>query len=66
MATESFQDLPKGIQDRIIRLHSENAERWACQKIPALGNRSILEVMDEDDGYRNVCELLGKLEGHWL
>lgn len=60
-----FDDLPKEIQRRVIALHPDDFERWIKLAIPALTNKSVIETINEEDGYRRVVQFLGRVEGYF-
>ncbi|MCC5847623.1 MAG: hypothetical protein JJU29_05955 [Verrucomicrobia bacterium] len=63
-AMKNFHDLPIGVQNRVKALHPTDYEKWVFKKVPALSDKSLIEVLNEDDGYRKAVEYLGKVEGY--
>jgi hypothetical protein len=61
-----FADLPQNLKSRIKRLNQPNLEKWISQKIPALGNKSILETMNEENGHNKIYDYLLKVEGKFM
>lgn len=59
----SYEDLNPGIQNRIKQIAGADIETWLRKPVPALDNKSILELLNEDDGYQKVCKYLTKVEG---
>jgi hypothetical protein len=59
----TFDDLPNHIKSRILRLEQPKVQEWVLAKIPALGGRSIIEVMNEGGGEEVVRDYLGRTEG---
>lgn len=64
MTMNNFYDFPKGIQNRVKSLHPSDYEEWVFKKIPALSDKSLLEILNEKDGYKKAVEYLGKVEGY--
>ncbi len=63
MRYKYFEDLPKGFKRRIADLHPRDFEKWVKLSVPALQNKSVVETLTEEDGYRKVAQYLGKVEG---
>lgn len=61
-----FCDLPFNIQSIINKIEDKDVESWINQKIPALDNFSIMEVMNMNDGKVKVLEYLKKIEGYFM
>jgi uncharacterized protein (DUF2384 family) len=61
---QSFEDLPLGLQERVKAIASDDVESWLRNPIPALGSKSFLDQLNEEDGYAKVCEYLLKVEGY--
>ena len=61
---QELADLPVPIRDRILRLGVPNPERFATVPFPALGNRSILDALEERHGEDAVLSLLARIEGY--
>jgi uncharacterized protein (DUF2384 family) len=59
----TFDDLPNHIKSRILRLEQPEVQEWVLAKIPALGGRSIIEVMNEERGEAVVRDYLARTEG---
>lgn len=57
-------DLPGPVRERILRLGIPYPERFASVPFPALGNRSIMEVLAERQGEDAVFSLLARIEGY--
>jgi hypothetical protein len=57
-------DLPGPVRDRILRLGIPHPERFASVPFPALGNRSIMDVLGEGHGDDAVSALLTRIEGY--
>ncbi len=64
MKIKEFKKLPKGIQQRIKVIHPDDYEIWVYKSIPALNNRSIIEVINQDEGIVEVGKYLNKIEGY--
>lgn len=63
MTYKTFDDLPNHIKSRILRLEQPMVQDWVLTKIPALGGRSIIEVMNTEGGEEVVRDYLAKTEG---
>jgi hypothetical protein len=57
-------DLPGPVRERILRLGIPYPERFASVPFPALGNRSIMDVLAERHGEDAVLSLLARIEGY--
>lgn len=57
-----FGDLPLGIKKRVMDVIGGDVEVWVHQPIPALHNRSIIEVLNRADGEREVRIYLQRVE----
>lgn len=60
----ALDDLPGPVRERILRLGIPSPERLAAVPFPALGNRSILDILEERHGQDEVLALLGRIEGY--
>jgi hypothetical protein len=56
--------LPGPVRERILSLGIPCPERFASVPFPALGDRSILDVLEERHGQDEVLSLLGRIEGY--
>jgi hypothetical protein len=63
---EAYGDLPRDLRVRIEAVEPADPARWAGSAIPALGGRSILEVMNENGGDTRVREFIARIEGLWF
>lgn len=64
MATyQDFNDLPARVQSRILEAGEPDPRTWVLTKIPALGGRSIIEVMNVEDGESQVAVFLTQVSG---
>ena len=61
----SLTDFPQHIKNVILSIKKDNAEVWITKKIPALSNKSILEVMNEDNGDQYVIDYLNRIKGYF-
>jgi hypothetical protein len=59
-----LDDLPGPVRERILKLGIPSPERFASVPFPALGDRSILDVLEERDGQEEVLSLLSRMEGY--
>lgn len=58
---ELFKDLPNRVKAWLRKSEQPDLENWVKHRIPALGNRSILEVMALPDGEKVLADFLGRL-----
>jgi uncharacterized protein (DUF2384 family) len=63
MKYERLSDLPLRVQRRVVDLARSNPEEWVLKPIPALENRSIIDIMNSDEGEERVAQFLLRLEG---
>ena len=59
----SFADLPSHIRVQVVRWGEPNPEVWVQQRIPELGYRSIIEMMNLPGGEQKVLEFFRDLRG---
>jgi len=59
-----FDDLPRGLQNRLMTLHPSDYDEWVDKSIPALANKSILETLNDDGGYKKIAQFLQRVEGY--
>lgn len=59
-----LDDLPGPVRERILRLGIPCPERFAATPFPALGDRSILDVLEERYGQDEVLSLLSRIESY--
>jgi hypothetical protein len=59
-----LDNLPGPVRERILKLGIPSPERFASVPFPALGDRSILDVLEERDGQEEVLSLLSRMEGY--
>ncbi len=59
-----LDDLPGPVRERILKLGILCPERFAATPFPALGDRSILEVLEQRHGRDEVLSLLSRIEGY--
>ena len=59
-----LDDLPGPVRERILTLGIPSPERFASVPFPALGNRSIIDVLEEWDGEDEVLSLLSRIEAY--
>ncbi len=55
MEYREFDDLPNHIKVWLRETGQPNPEMWVKESIPALSNRSILEVASDADGDRRLA-----------
>jgi hypothetical protein len=59
-----FDDLPKGMQTRVIALHPRDYVEWVSKEVPALDGKSLIDTLNQEDGYGRIMRYLGKIEGY--
>ncbi len=64
MRYTSFEDLPKGIQKRVVSIHPYDYNEWVKMPVPALVGKSVIDTMNEENGYRMLAQYLAKVEGY--
>lgn len=62
MEYSKYSDLPNHIRSQIERLNVGAPDQWVTQKMPALGNRSVLTVMNTPQGEDEVVRVLNRIE----
>lgn len=65
MAYSTFRDLPSWLEERVFNIAGNQSELWVDEKIPALGERSIIEVMNLKDGEQRIRAYLSTVNGHF-
>jgi hypothetical protein len=60
-----FPQLPNWVQVKIRELNVSDPETWIQQSIPALGNRSVLEILRTPDGELVLRDYFAKVIGHF-
>lgn len=65
MEYKSFDELPTWIKSRIQQVAGDRAEFWVNEKIPALGNKTVLSVMNLEDGEQRLRSYFRALDGHF-
>lgn len=60
---KELRDLPEDIQDYVRKLDQPDDESWIRKPIPALGHRSVLDVINDPDGVGRVREFLVRAAG---
>lgn len=62
MKYTDYYSLPIAVQQRIRVLHPDNYVNCVLNKVPALKNKSIIEVMNSEDGLCLIMKFLCKAE----
>ena len=57
-----FSDLPAGLRERIKSVVGGDVDLWVHKPIPALHNRSVIEVLNRAEGEREVRIYLQRVE----
>ena len=63
MPFASFDDLPNHIKVWLRSTGQPDPEQWVQKPIPALGDRSILQVADEPDADQRLADFCGRVVG---
>lgn len=64
----AFSKLPNWVQAKIKELgptKPEEYEGWIQRKIPALGNRSVVETINSSDGEQALKEYFSRVMGRF-
>ena len=62
MPFDTFDDLPNHIKVWLRETGQPNLERWVQEPIPALNDRSILEVASELDGEPRLAQFCMRIK----
>ena len=62
MDYDKFEELPNHIKAWLRDTGQPNVEKWVEGPIPALGNRSILQVASDSDGEKRLAEFCLRLK----
>ncbi|MEO0575473.1 MAG: hypothetical protein AAF004_08415 [Pseudomonadota bacterium] len=65
MVYKSLNDLPLWLRERIAKLAGDQAESWIHDEVPALGKKSVIEVMNLEDGEQRIRAYLQAVDGHF-
>lgn len=65
MVYKSFDEFPTWLKVRIQQVAGERAEFWVNENIPALGNKTVLSVMNSEDGEQRLRAYFRTLDGHF-
>jgi uncharacterized protein (DUF2384 family) len=57
-----FKDLPAGIQKKIEFVIGKDVEDWVHKPIPALRGKSIMEMINSENGEREIRLYLQRVE----
>ena len=60
-----FERLPLWVRLEVREIGILDPERWVNDPIPALGNRSVLEVAASDDATKVLSEYFAKVKGRF-
>jgi hypothetical protein len=58
----NFSDLPMGLRETIKSVIGGEVDLWVHRPIPALNNRSVIELMSSAEGEREVRIYLQRVE----
>jgi hypothetical protein len=64
MQYRSLGDLPEDIQQLLRTRNPSNPSYGLDNPVPALGGKSIMELMNGTEGHRRVTEFLEKVIGY--
>ena len=63
----TFDDLPEWAKSRVKRFRPNDASNWIFEPVPALGNQSFIEVMNQgDEGLDRIKRYLNDLMGKFF
>jgi hypothetical protein len=65
VAADPLAELPNDIAERIRRLGEADLDAWVRKPIPALGDRSVMEVHGSPGGDDELRHYLQKVEGYF-
>jgi len=65
MLYKSLNDLPVWLRDRVSKLAGDQAESWVHDEVPALGKKSVIEIMNLEDGEQCIRAYLKAVDGHF-
>ena len=65
MVYKSFKDLPDWLKERIQQLAGSQAESWVHENVPALGNKTVINIMNLKDGEQRMRTYLRAVDGHF-
>lgn len=54
MVYKSYDDLPAWLKGRIQQLAGDRANSWVHENVPALGNKTVIAVMNLEDGEQRM------------
>lgn len=60
-----LERLPHWVRLEVGKMGISEPERWVNDPIPALGNRSVLEVAGSDDATKVLSEYFAKVKGRF-
>jgi hypothetical protein len=64
-AKSDITKLPNWLQGKIKELDVSDPEQWIKRRIPALGNRSVVEVIADSNGEKLLHEYFSKVMGRF-
>ena len=62
MVFANFEELPNHIKAWLRATGQPNIEKWVEGPIPALGNRTILEVASDSNGEERLAEFCSRVK----
>jgi hypothetical protein len=65
MDYKTFDDLPAWLKDRIQQLAGDRAESWVHESVPALSNKTVIAVMNLEDGEQRMRAYLRAVDGYF-
>ncbi len=61
MTYAHFEDIPNALRQRILKLGLKDIEKWIHSKLPALDQRSIMEILNVPGGEERVRLMLDQI-----
>ncbi|MFT5130081.1 MAG: hypothetical protein ACI8W8_003710 [Rhodothermales bacterium] len=63
---KNIDSLPDDLRRRILNIWPNNTESWITKKIPALGGKSIVEVLHLPGAPCVIDDFLNQVESRWF
>jgi hypothetical protein len=62
---ETFDDLPNAVRQLVVQVGEIDLRSWVQRACPALSGKSIIEVMNEENGLERVMTFLRRVAGRF-
>jgi len=63
--TTAFSNLPSWVRQKIKQLEIANPEQWILKKIPALGDKSVIDTLSIPNGEKVLREYFSRMTGRF-